>query len=88
MLEKIIEVKPTILKGTGGINSIFQNISFETSNIKWGITSTTEIDNCINQWIISFNIYMIVYSFSYHFSFFKMLEDYFYSKYAVDANGF
>lgn len=45
-------------------------------------------NNYINQWIISFKIYLIVYGMSYHFSFFKMLDNYIYSKYSVDANGF
>ena len=85
MLEKIIQVKPTILKGISENN----NIDFETSNIKWGITSMPDNGNdYVNQWIISFKIYIIIYGLSYHFIFFKMLEDYLYSKYIVDANGF
>lgn len=88
MLEKIIEVKPTILKGAANSEDM-STIVFETSNIKWCITSMPEIGNeYVNQWIISFNIYMIVYGLSYHFSFIKTLNSYFYSKYVVDLNGF
>ncbi len=87
MLEKIIKVKPTILKGAKNISSLSTNINFETSNIKWCITSMPD-NNYINQWIISFKIYLIIYGISYHFSFFKMLDNYIYSKYIVDANGF
>lgn len=89
MLEKIIEVKPTILKGATNNIQYLSNIDFETSNIKWCITSILEIGNeYVNQWIISFKIYLIAFGFSYHFSFIKTLNSYFYSKYAVDLNGF
>lgn len=84
MLEKIIQVKPTILKGI----SENTDVDFETSNIKWCISSILDNDNYVNQWIISFKIYVIIYGASYHFVFVKSLNTYNYSKYFVDSNGF
>lgn len=85
MLEKIIEVKPSILKGKGNIGGN-ENLIFNTSNIKW---CETTYYTTTPKFIISFKIYGILMDLSYHFSFIKQENDsYKYSRYTVDLNGF
>lgn len=83
LIDKILEVKPTVLKGFADKASISNNFSFETSDIVWSIS---DIDNYKNQYKITFKIYIVAYTISYYFSFYKMLENTFYSKFAVVGN--
>ncbi len=84
LIDKILEVKPTVLKGSvDEISVLGINFSFETSDIVW---STCDIDVNKNQYKITFKIYLALYNISLYFSFYKMLEDIFYSKYLVSSN--
>ena len=84
LIDKILEVKPTVLKGSVDETLLIgDNFSFETSDIVW---STCDIDVNKNQYKITFKIYLIAYSASYYFSFYKVLEYIFYSKFIVEGN--
>lgn len=84
LIDKILEVKPTVLKGSvDETSSIGYNFSFETSDIVWSIG---DIYIYKNQYKITFKIYLIIYTASYYFSFYKMLESNFYSKFIVAGN--
>lgn len=84
LIDKILDVKPTVLKGSvDEISSISNNFSFETSDIVW---SNCDSGNYKNQYKITFKIYLIGYTVSYYFSFYKMLEFNFYSKFIVAGN--
>ncbi len=86
MLEEIIKVKPNILKGKLIDDQTL--IEFITSNVKWSIVNS-ENEGILNQFIISFNIYISYLTACYHFVLFKSGDDnYTYSKYLIDANGF
>lgn len=86
LIDKILEVKPTVLKGSvDKTSSLDANFSFETSDIVW---SVCDIDNYKNQYKITFKIYLSAFSITYCFSFFTVInvEGNFYLKYAVFAN--
>lgn len=85
LIVKIIEVKPTVLKGSvDKTSSIVSNFSFETSDIVW---SVCDIDNYKN-YKITFKIYLSIFSVSYYFSFYNVIKvkGNFYSKYVVAGN--
>ena len=84
LIDKILEVKPTVLKGSVDETLLIgDNFSFETSDIVW---STCDTGIYKNQYKITFKIYLIAYSASYYFSFYKVLEYIFYSKFIVEGN--
>ena len=62
------------------------DINFTTSNIDWCETTINNVYH--KQYIVSFKIYFVAYGAVYNFVFFKMLEDYFYSKFILGANSF
>lgn len=84
MISEIIDNKPYILTGKGYYDN--NDINFTTSNIDW--CEITVNDDYNKQYIVSFKIYIIAYGAVYNFVFFKMVEDYFYSKFALQANSF
>ena len=84
MISEIIDNKPNILTGKGYYNN--NDINFTTSNIDWCETTINNVYH--KQYIVSFKIYFVAYGAVYNFVFFKMLEDYFYSKFILGANSF
>lgn len=84
MISEIIDNKPNILTGKGYYAN--NDVNFTTSNIDWcEITINNFYDK---QYIVSFKIYIVGYGAVYNFVFFKMVEDYFYSKFILQANSF
>lgn len=82
MIDKILEVKPTVLKGSVNTEQ-FPSFSFETSDITWALVNMGDYNN---QYKITFKIYVIAYTASYYFSFYKMIENNNYSKYIIAGN--
>lgn len=80
MISEIIDNKPNILTGDNN------DINFTTSNIDWCEIITNDYYD--KQYIVSFKIYIVIYGAVYNFVFFKMVEDYFYSKFILSVNSF